>query len=155
MNQTLNRLNLAVQYAARAEGLPGRPAIRGWVKAALAGGGRRGGEVTVRFVGADESRALNRAYRGRDAPTNVLSFAYETEPRIEGDLVVCVPVLVREAGEQRKSLEAHCAHLIVHGMLHLLGYDHETGEEDARRMEGLERDILASLGFGDPYRDEN
>ena len=83
----------------------------------------------------------------------MLSFPYETEPVVLGDLVICAPVVAREAAEQGKTLEAHYAHLIVHGMLHLQGYDHETGEEDAQRMEDKERAILASLGFDDPYQD--
>jgi probable rRNA maturation factor len=152
---TSKRLDLAVQYASRADGLPARASIRAWSRAALDAGGKRGGQITVRFVDADEGRALNRDYRGKDAPTNVLSFAYESEPRPRGDLVICAPVAAREAMEQGKTPEAHHAHLIVHGMLHLMGYDHETGEDDARQMEDKERAILASLGFADPYGDEN
>ena len=105
----------------------------------------------MRFVDAEEGRALNRDFRRKDYPTNVLSFDYETTPRIVGDLVVCPPVALREAFEQGKSAEAHFAHLIVHGMLHLVGYDHETGTEDAARMEAREREILAGLGYADPY----
>jgi probable rRNA maturation factor len=143
------RLYLDVQYASRADGLPTRAEIRAWARAALGAGG---GRITVRFVDADEARALNRDYRHKDAPTNVLSFAYEREPRVEGDLVICAPVAAREAAEQGKTPRAHHAHLVVHGLLHLLGYDHETGEDDACRMENRERAILASLGFADPYR---
>lgn len=94
---------------------------------------------------------LNREYREKDYATNVLSFIYETAPVVLGDLVVCLPVVLKEAAEQGKSTDAHFAHLIVHGMLHLQGYDHETGAEDARRMEALETDILAGLGYADPY----
>jgi probable rRNA maturation factor len=149
------RAEISVQYASRAEGLPERAAVRAWARAALAAEGKRGARITIRFVDAEESRTLNRDYRGRDCATNVLSFAYENEPQVWGDLVLCAPVLAREAGEQGKSLEAHCAHLVAHGLLHLLGYDHEVGEDEARRMEDRERAILASLGFADPYDDEN
>lgn len=140
-------LHLAVQYAVEASGLPSRPRVRRWVRAACT----RAAEVTVRFVDAEEGRALNAAYRGKDYPTNVLSFPYRSRAPMQGDLVLCLPVLAREAAEQGKPLAAHCAHLIVHGMLHLQGYDHETGAEDAERMEARERKILAGLGFPDPY----
>ena len=113
----------------------------------------RGGQITIRFVDIEEGQALNREYRDKDYATNVLSFPYETEPVVLGDLVICAPVVAREAAEQGKTLEAHYAHLIVHGMLHLQGYDHETGEDDAQRMEDKERAILASSGFDDPYQD--
>jgi probable rRNA maturation factor len=148
------RAEIGVQYASRAEGLPERAAVRAWARAALAAEGRRGARIAIRFVDAEESRALNREYRHQDAPTNVLSFAYESEPLAQGDLVVCAPVAIREAAGQGKSLEAHCAHLVVHGLLHVLGYEHESGEDDARRMEDRERAILASLGFADPYDDD-
>jgi probable rRNA maturation factor len=141
------RLSLAVQYACDTDALPLRPRVRRWVKAACEGDA----EVTVRFVDGDEGRVLNRDYRGKDYATNVLSFPYEREPATLGDLVICLPVLLREAAQQGKSAEAHCAHLIVHGMLHLQGYDHETSEEDAQQMEARERSILARLGFADPY----
>jgi probable rRNA maturation factor len=108
-------------------------------------------EVTVRFVGVEEGRQLNRAYRGIDYATNVLSFPYTSGARLSGDLVLCLPVVEREAAEQQKSLDAHFAHLIVHGMLHLQGYDHETGNDDAERMEAIERGILNALGYPDPY----
>jgi probable rRNA maturation factor len=107
--------------------------------------------VTVRFVDAGEGQMLNRDYRHKDYATNVLSFVYETEPVVAGDLAICLPVVVREAAEQGKSAEAHFAHLIVHGMLHLMGYDHETGPEDAERMEAREREVMAILGYPDPY----
>jgi len=107
--------------------------------------------ATVRFVDAEEGRELNRDYRGKDYATNVLSFVYESAPTVVGDLVVCLPVVLREAAEQDKPSEAHCAHLIVHGVLHLQGYDHETGPQDAERMEAREREILARLGYPDPY----
>lgn len=148
------RLNLSVQYACNTESLPLRPQIRAWARAALDVDGARAGEITIRFVEADEGLALNRDYRNKDYATNVLSFPYATEPVVCGDLVICAAVVEREALAQGKTNEAHYAHLIVHGLLHLQGYDHETGEDDARRMEGKERAILASLGFADPYPDD-
>ena len=109
--------------------------------------------MTLRFVGTAEGRALNRQYRGRDYATNVLTFVYDdardNEP-VTGDLVLCVPVLRREAREQKKSLRAHCVHLVIHGTLHLQGYDHQS-DKDARVMEALEIDLLAALGYRDPY----
>lgn len=107
--------------------------------------------VTVRFVDTAEGRRLNRAFRGKDYATNVLSFVYEDEPVI-GDLVICLPVVRREAKEQGKPFRAHLAHMVVHGMLHLQGYDHETNERDALRMEARERAILARFRIPDPYR---
>ena len=151
---TSRRLNLSVQYACNKEGLPLRAQIRAWVRAALDVDGARGGQITVRLVDAEEGLQLNRDYRGKDYATNVLSFPYDVDPVVCGDLVLCAPVVAREAAEQGKSLEAHYAHLIVHGLLHLQGYDHETGEHEARQMEDRERTILAALGFTDPYLDE-
>ena len=117
-----------------------------WARAALVGGG----VVTIRLVDADEGQALNREYRGKDYATNVLSFPYETAPRVVGDLVICPAVVAREAVEQNKPLAAHYAHLTVHGMLHLQGRDHDNDDE-AQAMEDEERKILAALGFPDPY----
>lgn len=144
------RLNLSVQYASTAEGLPQRSDFRAWARAALSVDGMKGGQVTIRLVDGAEGQELNRDYRDKDYPTNVLSFPYETEPLVMGDLVICHPVVVREAAEQGKPLAAHYAHLVVHGMLHLQGYDHEE-EQDAEHMEARERDILAGLGYPDPY----
>jgi len=118
-----------------------------WARAALAGGG----QITIRLVDAEEGRVLNNDYRGKDYATNVLSFPYDTEPVVTGDLVICPAVVAREAAEQNKPLAAHYAHLTVHGMLHLQGRDHET-DEDAQAMEDEEREILAALGYPDPYR---
>ena len=143
----LPELRLAVQYPGGKHGAPTRPLLRRWVRAACTGPA----EVTIRFVGGAEGRRLNRDYRGRDRATNVLSFPYAADPRLTGDLVLCLPVVEREAQDQGKSPEAHFAHLIVHGMLHLQGYDHETGDDDAQRMEAVERDILKALGYPDPY----
>ena len=150
MNSTANRrLDLSVQYACHRAGLPLRADFVRWARAALQGGG----QVTIRLVDSDEGQELNRDYRGKDYATNVLSFPYETEPRLMGDLVICHAVVAREAAEQGKPLAAHYAHLVVHGMLHLQGYDHETGEEDAAEMENEERRIMATLGYPDPYRE--
>ena len=148
---TNRRLNLSVQYACNTDGVPSRPQFRAWARAALNADGMRGGQITLRLVDAEEGQSLNRDYRGKDYATNVLSFPYEIEPVVIGDLAICHPVVAREAAEQGKTLEAHYAHLVVHGVLHLQGYDHETGEADAARMEDKEREILASLGFADPY----
>lgn len=143
------RLALSVQYAIETAGVPDRATVRRWVRAVCAGAA----EVTVRFVAEEDGRSLNRAYRGKDCATNVLSFPYSREPLLAGDLVVCVPVVMDEATSQGKPAEAHFAHLIVHGMLHLQGYDHEV-EADAVAMEARERDILFSLGYPDPYEGE-
>jgi len=140
-------LNLSVQHAVRHAASPHRPQVLRWLRAAQEGAAT----VSVRFVDVDEGRALNRDYRHKDYATNVLSFVYDSEP-VVGDLVVCVPVVLREAQEQGKAAAAHFAHLIVHGMLHLQGYDHETGARDARRMEAREREILDGLGYPDPYQ---
>lgn len=149
------RLDLGVQYACQKATLPGRKQVRTWVRHTLKATGRPGGQISVRFVDAEEGRRLNSGYRDKDYATNILSFPYQIEPSVCGDLVLCAPVLVREANEQGKSLAAHCAHLVVHGLLHLQGYDHEASDEQAAAMEGHERRILAALGYADPYRDES
>ena len=151
---TSKRLNLSVQYACNATTLPLRPQIRAWVRAALDVDGKRGGQITVRFVDVEEGRLLNKDFRSKDYATNVLSFPYESEPIVCGDLVICAPVVEREAAEQGKTLEAHFAHLVVHGVLHLQGYDHETGEKAALEMEGRECMILSALGYDNPYSGE-
>ena len=117
-----------------------------WARAALVGGG----EITIRLVDADEGQTLNNEYRGKDYATNVLSFPYDTEPVVMGDLVICPSVVAREAAEQNKPLAAHYAHLTVHGMLHLQGWDHDN-DDDADAMENEEKEILAALGYPDPY----
>ena len=132
-----------MQFDVAAEALPRRRTLRRWAVAAA----ERPLAVTLRFVGAREGRALNARYRGRDYATNVLTFVYDEVVPRTGDIVVCVPVVTREARAQGKTLRAH---LIVHGMLHLQGYDHERGV-DAARMEARETALLARLGYGDPY----
>lgn len=148
-------LSLTVQRATHMPGLPSDVRIRKWVVAALAGGDfRQAAELSVRLVNAAEGRRLNRRWRGKDYATNVLSFPAtlpEGVPvRLLGDLVICAPVVRREVQEQGKGLEAHWAHLVIHGVLHLLGYDHEAPDE-ARTMEALEVSVLAALGYPDPY----
>jgi probable rRNA maturation factor len=123
-----------------------RAKVRRWLQAALP----LPAEITVRVVDAEEGRALNLGYREKDYATNVLTFDYTREPVVMADLVLCAPVVAEEAQREGKSLEAHYAHLLVHGALHAQGHDHED-EDDAERMEACERDILARLGFDDPY----
>jgi probable rRNA maturation factor len=159
-----------LSYAARRPWVPGRAKFSAWVEAALAGAARareappaaraiaRAGRarvvVSVRAVGSARSRSLNSAYRGKDRPTNVLSFegpgAMPDGTRILGELVICVPVVAREARAQGKSAESHWAHMTVHGVLHLLGFDHERDAE-ARKMAAREIQILDRLGFSNPY----
>ena len=151
-----NKLSLSVQYPdARLETLITRPKVRRWVKAALFAPA----ELTIRFVDAEEGRTLNRDYREKDYATNVLTFAYnegeelsDDEPT-RADIILCTDVLEKEAQEQKKSVEEHTAHLIVHGVLHAQGYDH-MDDEEATEMEGLETEILAKLGISDPYADQ-
>jgi probable rRNA maturation factor len=147
------KLSLAVQYACNHEALPSRPKIRRWVNWALKATAPDSAVVTVRFVAEEEGRELNRDYRGKDYATNVLSFAYDFPPELAGDLVLCLPVVLKEASDQGKAIEAHFAHLLVHGMLHLQGYDHEQ-EAEAEEMETLERKIMARMGYDDPYGSE-
>ena len=127
-------------------GIPSRVALRATALCAL----DRDASVTIRFVDGREGRALNRRYRGRDHATNVLTFVYDDDVSLAGDIVLCVPVVVREARAQRKTLRAHFAHLVIHGMLHLQGYDHER-DDDAARMEAREVALLRALGFENPY----
>jgi probable rRNA maturation factor len=149
------RLEVGVSYAAPRRGVPTPTSFRRWVEVALQGARhRKPAELSIRIVGAREGRALNRQYRGKDYATNVLSFPVEL-PRgvaspLLGDLVICAPVVAREAREQGKAPRDHYAHLTVHGVLHLLGFDHQN-ERDATRMEALETRILAGLGIADPY----
>lgn len=173
------KLELAVQYACPRRGLPHRRSIERWIGLALATDARIAeARLTVRFVGRAEGRALNRGFRAKDYATNVLTFDYLDEGRqgrsrsgescgrmhaapaagirsragmrVLGDIILCATVVQREAREQHKELSAHYAHLLVHGVLHLLGYDHERGRE-AQRMERLEARLLRSIGYPDPY----
>ena len=143
-----DRLSLSIQYAVKDDSLPTRAEVRKWVRATRPGAA----ELTVRFVEAEEGRRLNAQFRGKDYATNVLTFPYAREPVLAGDIVLCLPVVLREAAQQGKPAAAHFAHLVVHGMLHLQGYDHQDDGE-AAEMEGLEREILARLGVPDPYAD--
>ena len=152
MAPPLQPLSLSLQFA-RFDGaaehraaLP-RHKVARWIRHALA----LPAEITVRIVGEDEGRQLNRDYRQKDHATNVLTFDYAQEPVVSADLVLCAPVVAREAAEQNKPLQEHSAHLLVHGALHAQGWDHETGEQDAQEMEAYETAILAGLGFADPY----
>ena len=157
------RLDIAVGYATARAGVPASTSFRRWA-AAAAEGRIREADIAIRIVGEDEGRALNRHYRGRDYATNVLSFPGELPEGVKlpkgvrlplmGDIVLCAPVVAREAAEQGKPVAHHYAHLTVHGMLHLLGMDHQDPAE-AECMERLEREILAALGIADPYRIED
>lgn len=145
-----NKLTLSVQYAdPRLKDSVPRTLIRRWVQAALLAPA----EFTIRFVDAEEGQTLNRDYRGKDYATNVLTFAYTEDEDAEvtqADIILCTDVLEQEAAQQHKPLVDHAAHLIVHGVLHAQGYDHEDDEE-AQEMETLETEILHTLGFADPY----
>jgi probable rRNA maturation factor len=159
MTQGPVRLDVAVGYALPRAGIPAAASFRKWVAAALAGRIREA-DLAIRIVDSEEGRALNRHYRGKDYATNVLSFPAELPEGLPkgvkfpllGDLVICAPVVAREANEQGKPRNAHYAHLTIHGCLHLLGMDHIDPRE-AEAMEQLERDILAGLGVPDPYQD--
>ncbi|HVT34911.1 MAG TPA: rRNA maturation RNase YbeY [Nevskiaceae bacterium] len=140
--------SVQVQRCVPPAGVPAGSSLRAWAQAAL---GRARGELTIRIVDAGESHALNKQYRGKDKPTNVLSFQGDRAAQTLGDLVICAPVVAREAREQGKSPRAHWAHMVVHGCLHLIGYDHER-DRDAEKMEALEKKILRKLGYPDPYQ---
>ena len=158
----MNHIDL--QVASDASDLPVEADFQRWVDAALTGR-KDNAEVSIRLVDNDESQTLNRDYRGKDKPTNVLSFPFEVPAELIemgvdveemanaiGDLAISAPVVAEEAKLQKKTLEAHWAHMVVHGCLHLLGYDH-IKDEEADIMENLEREILAELGFDDPYQE--
>ena len=139
-------LKFSLQIASQLANIPTKNLFKKWAKAAL----RIDTEVTIRIVDADEGRALNLAYRKKDYATNVLTFALNETPHLMGDIVICAPIVAKEAAEQNKSLEAHFAHLTVHGILHLHGYDHEDAHQ-AELMESIEIQILTKLGYSDPY----
>jgi probable rRNA maturation factor len=140
------KLKLTLQLATDQNPLPTASQFRKWAKASL----RVDTEVTIRIVDTAEGRDLNNTYRAKDYATNVLTFPLTAEPHLLGDIIMCAPVVAAEATTQHKSLEAHYAHLTVHGILHLHGYDHET-EAEAELMEGLETAIVTKLGYADPY----
>ncbi len=143
------KLSLAVQYATSAQSLPTRPQFRRWIKAAL----QCDAQIALRIVDEAEGRALNKNFRGKDYATNVLTFVYDdadAQP-LCGDIVICAPVVKKEAREQNKNLHAHYAHLAIHAALHLQGYDHGN-KADAAAMESLETALLVKLGYADPYQ---
>ena len=152
------KLDIEVQKATEDDGIPLDVTLEKWAFATLADSPSSHLELVLRLVDEAESRELNRTYRGKDSPTNVLSFPFEPPPGLPedaetsllGDLVICAPVVASEAALQGKPLEAHWAHMVIHGTLHLLGFDHQNAD-DAVEMECRERDILATLGFPDPY----
>ena len=149
-------IELHLSYAQPRRGIPSATSFRRWAQAALAGARHREpAELSIRIVGAREGRALNQRYRDRDYATNVLSFPVELPPdvrsRLLGDIVICANVVAREAREQGKEVRDHYAHLTVHGVLHLLGFDHQN-DNDAAQMEALETRVLATFGIPDPYR---
>jgi probable rRNA maturation factor len=149
---TLPSLSLSLQFGDLADAATHRAALpRHKVMRCIRHALAADAEITVRIVDAEEGQALNRDYRGKDYATNVLTFDYETDPLVMADLVLCAPVVAREAKELNKPLAEHYAHLLVHGTLHAQGWDHETGEEDAEAMEARETQILAGLGQPDPY----
>ena len=152
----LQQLSLSLQFARFDDAATHRAAlprhrVARWIRHALA----VDGEITVCIVGTEEGQRLNREFRGKDYATNVLTFDYAQEPVVMADLVLCAPVVAREAAEQGKPLAEHYAHLLVHGALHAQGWDHETGEADAEEMEAYETEILAGLGIRDPYEDSD
>jgi len=152
---TTGHVTIDYQRAVDWDGLPDLQDLEGWANAAWQG--EEDSEVTLRVVDARESEKLNAQYRGKRKPTNVLSFPFEVPPGITmalaGDLVICAPVVEREAHDQGKTVQAHWAHMVIHGMLHLQGYDH-IADDEAEVMEALETRILASFGFSDPYETE-
>ncbi len=154
------KLKLDVQYATQAAAVPDKAALAQWARAAFAGApldALQSAEVTVRIVDEPESAALNERYRRKQGATNVLSFPYDEPPvvdgRLSGDLVICAPIVQREARARGVTETAHWAHMVVHGILHLRGYDH-IDEQEAAVMEGLEVEVLQKLGFPNPYSDD-
>ncbi len=142
-----SRLSLAVQYASRAQHLPTRTQLRRWIRAAL----QREVSITLRIVDEPEGRELNKNYRGKDYATNVLTFVYDDTQPLSGDIVICAPVVEREAAAQHKGLMAHYVHLAIHAALHLQGYQHDD-ETGAAEMESLETALMLKLRYPDPYQ---
>ncbi|MCG8325672.1 MAG: rRNA maturation RNase YbeY [Thiotrichales bacterium] len=146
-------LDLSIQRATAQTGIPDDATILDWLTLVLDGKIQNAG-ITVRIVEEDESSELNRRYRNKTGPTNVLSFAYEmdtgSDSKLTGDIVICASIVAREAGEQNKELVSHWAHMVIHGTLHLMGYDHES-DDDASKMETLECKLMSHLGYPDPY----
>ena len=140
------KLSLSVQYASNAKNIPTRQQFRRWVKAAL----EQDVQMVLRIVDGIEGRALNQSYRGKDYATNVLTFVYGDDSPLYGDVVICAPVVAREAKEQGKDLRSHYAHLAIHAALHLQGYDHEK-KRDAEKMEARETALMLKLRYPDPY----
>jgi len=147
-NTAQHGLSLTVQYASAVTPLPTRPQWRRWIRIAL----QRDVCMTLRIVDEIEGRELNKAYRGKDYATNVLTFVYDDAGEISGDVVICAPVVEREAATQNKDLQSHYAHLAIHAALHLQGYDHEN-DEQAVQMEALETALMVRLHFPDPYQE--
>jgi probable rRNA maturation factor len=145
-------MELTIQYASRISGLPTQARLRRWTRAALEATGEADAQLNIRVVNAAEGRVLNREFRSKDYATNVLTFPYGEDP-VEADIVLCAQVVAREAREQGKTLDAHYAHLVVHGVLHAHGHDHEKPAQ-AKKMEALEVKILAGLGYANPYEAE-
>lgn len=139
-----------MQYAIDAEGIPTSAQFKKWIKAALT----QNAEITIRIVDEPEGQDLNEKFRGKKAATNVLTFFYDDILPLTGDIVLCAAVIEKEAQQQHKTLVAHYAHLTVHGILHLQGFDHEN-DKDASTMEKIETNIVTSLGYNDPYQDKN
>lgn len=147
-------MELAIQNVSLSPNLPNEKSISNWVAVVLNKTNADQAELSIRIVDEDEILALNMQYREKNCPTNVLSFRYEMQPSVEtlllGDIIICAPIVEKEAREQNKTAEAHWAHMVVHGVLHLQGLDHKT-DEDAKVMEAIEAQILSKLGFKDPY----
>jgi len=143
----MHKLSLAVQYATNAKNLPTRPQFRRWIKAAL----QRDVQIALRIVDEAEGRELNKNFRSKDYATNVLTFVYDDDKPLSGDVVICAPIVEKEARKQHKDLRAHYAHLTIHAALHLQGYEHDN-DVDAAAMEARETAILLKLGYADPYQ---
>ncbi len=143
----MNKLSLTVQYASSAKHMPTRQQFRRWVRAAM----QHDLQITLRVVDENEARYLNKSFRGKDYATNVLTFVYDNELPIYGDLVICAPVAAREARKQHRHLDEYYAHLTIHAVLHLQGYEHEEDDE-AAAMEASETAIMLKLGYADPYQ---